>query len=891
MSWTRRFTNLFRQGRLNRELQEELASHVEEAMERGRSAAEARQAFGTALHHREQSRDIKLLPWLDALASDIVFGWRQLNKHRAVSAAAILSLALATGATTASFRLVDAVLLRTLPIAQPERVFYLANTLIDRDGRPDYRDDFDYPTFRHYRETVADRADVMVVGMTARQDAAFGSLGGSPDETEKFYRQYISGNMFGVFGLQPAIGRLLTPNDDLTPGAHPVAVLSYDYWTRRFGGDPKIIGKAFRYASVRYEIVGVAPEGFIGTEPGVVTDVFIPAMMNAQAINSPGWSWFRIWVRPKTGIAPEQIRQLLQAALVNEHRERAKNFHSDLPRSLIDAYLNESTLLFPAASGASDMQKQYRRPLFILACLVTLVLLVACANVGNLLAAQGAARAREMALRVSIGAGQWRLMQLVLAESALLAVLASAVGAIFSWWSAPFVVSMLAPPENPVRLVLGAGWRALGFGAALTVLVTLGFGLAPALRASSIKPVSALKGGDDPLSRRGFMNTLIAAQMALSVLVLFMAGLFVTTFQRLSNRPLGFSHQRVLAVDITTGGKKQSPEIWMQVAGRLRQTPGVDSIAVAGWTFLSGNNWTSSVRVPNRAAEPRSPYFLDVSSGFFETMRIGFLDGRDFRPGDIPPRLTEQDQPQAGVGIVNEAFARAYFDGQNPVGRSADVRQGKDAIAPMQIVGYVRDAAYSRVREPIRPTVYVPIRERDGGTFIIRTIGDPRALAPILRRAVPQARSGFRVRNIEYQSALVRRQMVRERLLATLSSFFAMVALALAAIGLYGVLNYSVIERRREIGIRMALGARSAHVVRRVTTGMLTMVCLGAAAGIAGGVASARVVQTLLFDVKATDVGIIVVPLLTLLFAAILAALPPAIRAVRIDPARTLRSE
>src|SRR5438093_835810 len=260
MSWMRRFANLFRQGRLNDEIDEELPSHIEEAIARGRSAEEARRAFGGTLRLREQSRDIKLLPWLDALAADIVFGWRQLNKHRAASAAAILSLALATGATTASFRLVYAVLLRTLPIAQPERVFFLANTFIDRDGRPDYRDDFDYPTFRRYRETAADRADSMVVGINARQDASFGSQG----ETEKFYRQYVSGNMFGVFGLQPAIGRLLAPNDDLKPGAHPVAVLSHNYWTRRFGRDPNIIGKTFRYANTHYEIVGVAPEGFVG---------------------------------------------------------------------------------------------------------------------------------------------------------------------------------------------------------------------------------------------------------------------------------------------------------------------------------------------------------------------------------------------------------------------------------------------------------------------------------------------------------------------------------------------------------------------------------------------------------------------------------------------------
>ena len=264
MSWMRRFSNLFRQGRLHDEIEEELASHLEEAMELGRSAAEARKAFGGMLRHREQSRDLKLLPWLDALASDVVFGWRQLNKHRAVSAAAILSLALAIGATTAAFRLVDAVLLRTLPVAQPERLFYLAISLIDfRDGRPDYRDDFDYPTFRKYRQTVAGVADLMVVGMSAPQDVTVGS----GDQAQKVYRQFVSGNVFGILGLQPAAGRLLTPYDDTAPGASPLAVLSYDCWSRSFGRDPKAIGKTFRLAGTSYEIVGSPQKASLERSP------------------------------------------------------------------------------------------------------------------------------------------------------------------------------------------------------------------------------------------------------------------------------------------------------------------------------------------------------------------------------------------------------------------------------------------------------------------------------------------------------------------------------------------------------------------------------------------------------------------------------------------------
>ena len=546
MSWTQRFRNQFRRERLTREVDEEMAAHIDEAIARGRSAEEARRAFGGALLHREQSRDIRLVPWLDAFAADVVFGWRQLKKNRVVSTAAVLSLALAIGATTAAFRLVDAVLWRTLQVAAPERLFFLSVSNSGVDGGLPYQDDFDYPTFRQYRQILGDRADVMLLGGGSKQDARFGSN----DEPEAVYREFVSGNVFGVFGLQPALGRLLTPNDDLKPGAHAVAVLSYDYWTRRFGRDPKVLGRTFRLANNSYEIVGVAVRGFTGTEPGFVTDVFIPSMMNTQALDSPGWSWFRIWVRPKAGITPEQIRQPLQAALTFEQQERIKRLSSDTPKQKLDAYLSHTVNLLPAASGASDLQREGRRPLLILGVLVALVLLVACANVGNLLTAQATARAREMALRVSIGAGRGRLLQMVFVESATLAVMASALGALFAWRVAPLVVSMLAPADDPVRLILDADWRAVGFGVALTAAVTFLFGLAPALRASSVKPMSALKGGeDDPHSRRYLMNGLVAAQMAFCVLVLFVAGLFVTTFERLSNRPLGFSQKGVLLLN------------------------------------------------------------------------------------------------------------------------------------------------------------------------------------------------------------------------------------------------------------------------------------------------------------------------------------------------------
>jgi predicted permease len=473
----------------------------------------------------------------------------------------------------------------------------------------------------------------------------------------------------------------------------------------------------------------------------------------------------------------------------------------------------------------------------------------------------------------------------------MLSVLGSAAGVAFAWWSAPWIVSMLRVPQDPVRFVFDAGWRAWGFSLALALAATLLFGLAPAIRASAVQPLSALKGGADAHGRRRLMNVLLAAQMAFCVLVQFVAGLFVATFDRLSNRPLGLSHDRVLILSSSARGGERSPGEWGQVAAHVRATPGVESASLACWPLLSGNRWSMSVRVPGRPVEPRPPYVLDIAPGFFETMRMTLLEGRDVRPGDRPPRLVDKVEPAPGVGIVNEAFARAYFDGKSPVGRIVDVMVGKDSPAGMEIVGLVRDTPYAVMREEIRPTMFIPQGNRGSNSIVVRTAGSPRALTPILRGKVAEARADFYVRTVEYQTEFVRWHLLRERVLAALSLFFAVVALVLAAVGLYGVLNYSVTQQRREIGIRMALGARAAHVVRRVTARSVAIVCVGLASGLAGGLAAARLIESLLYGVKPADWDAIAAPALTLVAAAVAAAVPPAIRAVRTDPAQTLRSE
>jgi len=891
-----RVVGLVRPGRHERRLREEFDGHVamltEEGVRAGLTEEEARRRalrdVGTYAALRDSHRDESGFPWLDALAADVLFGWRQLRKHPVVSGAAVLSLALTIGATTSAFRLVDALLLRPLPVAEPERLHVLSLRYIDREGRSEVRDDYDYPSFLRYRDAVSDKADVLLAGMIGHPVAVPSGDG----EPERVFRQYVSGNLFPVFGLQAAAGRLLLPSDDAKPGGSPVAVISYEYWTRKYGRDLRAVGKTLALGPRQYEIVGVTPEGYTGTSRGDAVDVFVPATMNIEALDKAGWSWFQILLRPHRGVAAEQVRQPLQALLAREHQERLKFFPADAPRATIEAMLREELVLEPAAAGASRLQKEYRRPLLILGVLVVLVLLVACANVANLMTAQAAARAKEMAVRVSIGAGRGRLIQMVLVESAMLAVAASVCGAWFAEWAAPFVTSLLRLPEDPVRLALDAGWRELAFGGLLAGLVTLLFGLGPALRASAASPALAIKGDADPHARQRTMRFLLATQVAFCLVVLFAAGLFGETFRRLVNRPFGFDTERVLTVDVERKKQAVPAEVWSQVEERLRSVPGVESVTLASWPLISRNRWSATVRVPGKEPEARSPYFLQVMPGFLAAMKIRLVSGREFRLGDQPPSMDEGKEPRAGVAIVNEAFARTYFHGANPVGQTVEVQQGNVRPSQVEIVGLMGDTAYSDVRDPIRPVVFIPVLERPYLTAMVRVAaGDPKALTGAIREEVGRIGPGFEARNMQPYENFIRWQTMRERLLSVLSSFFAGVALVLAAIGLYGVLHYSVTCRRREIGIRMALGARAADVVRRLTVSAGLTVGAGVLVGLVCGVAGGRLLERLLFEVKATDGAMMAFPVALLGMAALAAAIPPALRATRIDPARTLRNE
>ena len=885
MSLWSRISNAVRGEHLNHEIDEELQSHIDEAIASGRDPKEARRAFGCTLHTREASHSIRVVGWLESLLSDISFGWRQLCRNKVASVAAVLSLALGMGSCVAAFRLIDALLWRPLPVANSSSLYVLSRKMIGFEGKPMEDGHWATPEFNLLRDAVKDQADLIAISDADRTDITYTT----DDDMEKAHVVYVSVNMFTLFGLDPALGRLLVPADDRPRGGSPYAVLSWDYWNSRFARDPRVLGRALHVGDQTFEIVGVGPRDFSGTEKGTVTDIFLPLSMNKLAYDDR-WDWHRTFLILKPGVNPatalEPLRQHLSAVNHAFQAQCSACFRGATQES-IDRFLNQNLVFYPAGAGISELQKDYRRYLGILGLLAALVLLIACANVANMMTAQAAARAQEMALRISIGADRRRLVQLILAQSALLALLSSVLGAFFAAWSAPFVLNLINPPDNPARLVLPVDWRVLLFGCGLILLVVLLLGFLPALRASAVRPVAALKGGEDPHSPRRLMRGAIVLQVAFCVLVLFLSSLFVASFQRLQNRHIGFSTERLLLLE-TVAGKGQLPVVWNQTAEALRAVPGVDSVAISGWPLLGRIRINSDISINGAPPSPTPAWFLNVSPGWLSTMKIPLVSGRDFRAEDRSP----------GTAIVNETFAKTFFPGQDPVGHSFE----RGANEPLnKIVGVTPDVPYDDLREPDRAVFYVPfdeIDEKSGpraaefATFAIHTdTQNPLALAESLRQLIVQRHNGLRVSNITTQLDLVREQTIRERLIAMLAGFFAAVALLLAGVGLYAVLNYSVLQRRREIGIRMAIGSTRAGIVRILTFDVFLMIAFGSCAGVALGFGAARYVETLFYKVKATDADMIASPTCALLLTAFVATLPAVLRALRTDPTEILRAD
>ena len=825
-----------------------------------------------------EKKDTNPFYWLESILQDARFGVRMLRKHAVVTTAAIFSLALAIGASTAAFSLIDALILRKLPVRQPDQL--ISFTYPDRYGRPIEDGTFNYAFLERFRGASSRQADLFGIADVGQlRSVVFDDAGG---QEEKIRPESFTVEAFTILGVQPTIGRLFTANDD-GPTRPRVAVLSYSFWNRRFGKNPGVLGKWMSWDDKQFQIIGVASKGFNGLEPGYGTDLWVP-------MDTSDSTWLGIWARPKAGVAPEQLRQILQPVFNNFRREHAREMmQPGSPPDLVAKFVRAPLHVRSAARGNPTLVRaEFTRPLWILAIVVGLVLLIACSNVANLLLARAVAREREMAMRVSIGARRMRLIQQLLIESGLVALTACILGLAFASATAPQIVSLLSPADYPAYLDLHIDWRILAFVTLLCAATTVLFGLLPALRASAVSPHETLKAaGPKHSGSIGILRPLLAAQVGFSFTVLFVGGLLLLSFQKLTNVDLGFSKAGLILFTLQSkdlqGTKAQAASL--ELLDHIRQLPNVQSASMSAQGLVGGNfMWimTPSIRIPGRESESVRPRYLAVSPGFFSAMQIKLLDGREFIPRDMDPK--------SDAVVVNQSFAARYFPGENPLGRRFE-RIGDDPHPVQQeIVGVVRDSKYSSLREPPSPTAYEPLRGVNA-TLEVRAAGDPLALTSFLRAEIPRINPALRVNSVTLQTTRINNTLLRERLLALLAGFFAMVALTLAAIGLYGVLTYSVLRRTKEIGIRVALGARQSRVVTLVISDCLLMILIGIGAGAAGGVGLARFVSTLLFEVKAMDLWSLSLPLGALLLTSAIALLPAVLRAARVDPIQVLREE
>jgi putative ABC transport system permease protein len=865
---------------------------VAQGMSRAEAALTARRQFGNTTRLREDRRALQTLPSIESLWHDVRLGARMLLKNRLVTAATILSLSLALGACVAAFSLVDALILRPLPVRDPQHLIQLS--VPSNPNGPD-SDTFSDPLFLRLREAGRGRVDLFAISYPERPRVTFAEPGA---ERERVRLEFVSGDAFDRLGVVPAAGRLLAAQDDVRAGAHPVAVVSHAFWMQRFGGDPATVGRWFTLhrrddsspigglPDVPLQIVGVAEPRFRGIEPGRPTDVWLPwAMGDPYAFGNPDHHSLRVFGRLRDDVALEQGHAVLQAAFTNFRREyTARHMDPSRPTDRAARFINTPLNARPAATGPSRLRRQFERPLWILAGIAALVLLIAGSNVANLLLARTAVREREMSLRLSLGAGRGRLIQQVLAESALLAAAACVAGALFALFVAPAAVGLLGSPEDPVSLELLVDWRLVAFIGALTLLITTAFGLAPALRASNAVPMTALKSaGGRASTRLGAVRAFVVLQVAFSLVVLFVGGLLVLSFARVTSVDPGFATSGVLLLSWEPTGRierAQRRATLVQVLDRLRDVPGVEAVSAA--SGMLGRGWRHNIRLPGTADEWVEAGMKPVTPGFFETMQIPLRAGRTFVRADL-----ETERPT--TIIVDEAFAARYFGREPAVGRRVDGRFDKEGTMP-EVVGVVANARYD-VRQPAAPTIYFPMPMNEIGTLHVRAAGDLTAIVARLREEVRAATPLFRVTTVTSQSAAITRTLLRERLLALLSGFFAIVGVVLTAVGLYGVLTYAVVQRTREIGIRVALGARVFGAVRTVLRDAAGSTLIGTACGLAGGLYASRFVETMLFEVAARDVASLALPLGTLLLATLVAAAVPAWRAARVDPVIALRNE
>ncbi len=822
---------------------------------------------------------------MDSFLKDIRYSVRLLLRNPTFAIIATISLALGISANSAIFSVMDKLLVRSLPVKAPEQIVLLSAESVN----PRFLNNvFSYPDFVDYRDH-----NQVLSGLIAFTTAE--ARIGTAEETDRARVEIVSGNYFDVLGVPAAKGRTFLPEEDRTPGTHPVVVLSHGAWQRRFGSDPNIVGKLVVLNDASYTVVGVAPKGFTGMRVEFPSELWAPAMMRSQLI--PGavsilnrrFVWLKLAGRLKPNVSMEQAQASLDV-LARQLREA----HTP-PGDRNLSFYERRMLLEPGGRGISFLRTELNKTLRLLMAVVGLLLLIACANVATLLLARSTARRKEIAVRLALGASRGRLVRQLLTESLLLSVVGAGAGLLLvPWWNDLLLAFQRNINLHQTSLGGSVDTRVLGFTIVVSVLCSAIFGLAPALQSSRPELVPALK-DSDPLSGRhegrwNLRNLLVVAQVALALLVLIGAGLFIKSLSNLFAIDPGFRTEKILLLPIElprqrySGGKAN--EFFRQLSERLKTLPGVEAVSTASITPLSGSVAKMSVIIEGYQAKPNENVGIDyneVGPGYHELMGIPIVQGRGF---------TERDKGGAPVVVViNEALARLYFPDQNPIGKRISSGPGNPW---WQIIGVTRDFKTQRLTEVPVPHLDLPALQRPYGNFarvLIRTTAEPAKLLPAAQQEVKAVDRSASIVRATTLSEELNNSIAPARMATTLTSLFGLMALLLASVGLYGVMVYSVTRRTREIGIRMALGAQRWEVLGLVLRDGIAIVALGVALGIVSAFAATRLIVSQLYGVSATDPLTFVAVSLLLTGVALLASYVPARRATRVDPMVALRYE
>ncbi len=895
MSWFARARNVLGSGSLSDDLDRELSFHLEEktdeliahGMEPDLARREARRRFGNYTLQKESTRDRDVFRWLETLLSDLRYTLRALRLAPGFAIVAVLSLALGIGANTAIFSIINAVMLKSLPVTHAEELMVV---------RRDSSTSATYPIWQYIRG----HQDVFTGAFAYSPTTADFNLATS-GEARRITGNWVSGAFFNTLGVRAELGRTLLPGDDVR-GCPAVAAISDALWKSEYGARQGVVGRTVSLDGHPFQIVGVVDPQFFGLDVGSHVQVYTPLCAKTIVNGNDKWvdaraMWYlHIVGRLKPGITPQQASarlEMLMPGLIET------TLPPNWPADAVARYRKARLDVASVATGFSVLRTTYRKALFVLMTVVGIVLLIACANVANLLLARATRREHEIAVRLALGARTGRLVRQLLTESMVLALTAAAIGVIFAVWGSRLLVRLMSTSGSTVALNLSLDLPVLAFTACVAAATGVLFGLAPAWRAGRVDPHAAMKsqgrGVTDGHSRLSVGKALVTAQIALSLLLVAGAVLLLGSWRRLVDVDPGFKSDHVLlmSADLAGGNANVSPEQHVneqwQLLERLRAIPGVSSASESALTPVSNSAWDQVIKADGFA--PASPgdadmWINEVSGGYFATMKTPLLAGRDFNGTDL------RGSPR--VAIVNKTMAKRVFGDRPAVGKRFQMQDGNDYGPPIEIVGVVADSKYNSLSETAQPIIYLSSSQDTDGApgvnFEIRTVGPTTAIIPIVKRATAQIAP-----NASLDFATLDRQLAESlllpRTLATLSGFFGTLALLLAMIGLYGIMSYTAARRRNEIGIRIALGATQSRVVRMIMSEVGRIVGLGVVIGILLAMGATRLVAAFLYGVQPADPVTMLSSGLLLAAVALAAAALPAWRAARLDPVSALRDE